>query len=505
MKTMLYTFMVALLLSACSNPSNGIDVPDEDSTSTETWNDLTISSTQTMTTPFVGNGPQWGGYDNIKAWTGSATLNEGDWAKLFTRMDYMRPGLIRIMTAPGWNYIKNNVYNPSVSNDVLFKILDYCQTKGISVMFGEWGQPALNGNKVDTAWLTKSVRFLDYMMHTKAYTCLKFYNMCNEPAGSWSSIGGDYALWQSTYEEIMKRLEAKGLNSKIAVIAPDVAVWDLNLTSWITRANSFFGDKIGAYDVHTYPTDVQVKGTDYGTMIAGYRAAAPKDKAMIMGELGFKYSAESALGVENLKRIANDPYASEDANMMVYDAFYGVDMADAVIQNMDAGYNGVILWDLDDAMYNVSGKKLKRWGFWNILGEDAFGGISDEAIRPWFYPMALMCRYFPKGSTIFKANLPNKKGIRAIGGMKDGKYTMAVSNSYTITYTVNLKIAAGPVLTNASCYSYIASESGPSFEGTIDANGFPKPYAVQTIDFSKNKSFKVTLKPRSFLLITNIL
>ncbi|HEY5499383.1 MAG TPA: hypothetical protein VIK20_03240, partial [Bacteroidales bacterium] len=64
--------------------------------------------------------------------------------------------------------------------------------------------------------------------------------------------------------------------------------------------------------------------------------------------------------------------------------------------------------------------------------------------------------------------------------------------------------ALGPNLTNASCFSYIASESGPNFEGTIDANGFPKPYVVQNIDFSKNKLFKVTLKPRSFLLITNM-
>ena len=73
-----------------------------------------------------------------------------------------------------------------------------------------------------------------------------------------------------------------------------------------------------------------------------------------MGELGFKYDPASDLGKENAKRILADKYASDDSNMFIYDCILRrIDMADAVIQNMRAGYAGVILWDLDDAMYNL--------------------------------------------------------------------------------------------------------------------------------------------------------
>src|SRR5690606_12417049 len=191
-------------------------------------NNLRISSIPISNIPFVGIGPQWGGYDNIQSWTGSDTFNESDWQKLKERVSFMRPGLIRIMTAQGWNYYRNGQYDPEISAGVLFKILDFCEEKGISVMYGEWGEPALANNQVDEAWIDRSTDFLKYLLETKKYTCLKYYNMCNEPAGSWSSIGGNYQLWQDTYDVIFRKMSEKGLMKKIEVIASDVAIWNDN-------------------------------------------------------------------------------------------------------------------------------------------------------------------------------------------------------------------------------------------------------------------------------------
>ncbi|MEQ7800693.1 hypothetical protein ABDJ41_12875 [Pedobacter sp. ASV1-7] len=487
---------ILILVYSCKDKTEGLVLNNR--------NDLIITNSVTKASPFVGIGPQWGGYDNVFKWTGSNTLSEADWNTLFKRVEFLKPGLIRLMASPGWNYIVDGQYNPHKSDGVLFKILDFCQQKGIKVMFGEWGEPALPGNQVDVAWLDKSTNFLSYLINDKAYTCIKYYNMCNEPAGSWSSIAGDYDLWQRTYVEILKKMESKNLTNKITVIAPDIAVWnDNSLGNWITRAKGYFGDKIGAYDIHTYPTDDQVKGGNYKKVLADYRSLVPDHMEMIMGELGFKYSSNSDLGKDNLLRISQDQHTSDDSNMMIYDAFYGVDMADAIIQNMDAGYNGVILWNMDDAMYDDGNNKLKRWGFWNILGQEKFGGVADEAIRPWFYPMSLMCRYFPTGATIYQAKLPNKKGVQAIAAMKDGKYTIAISNSHAVTYQINLKMEAEQVLNNAKVFRYVAGE-GVDFEGSRNADGFAIPAAQEIVDFSKGKHYPVTIKGKSFTLITNM-
>ena len=41
--------------------------------------------------------------------------------------------------------------------------------------------------------------------------------------------------------------------------------------------------------------------------------------------------------------------------MSVYDVAYGLDMADALVQTLQAGYSGTVAWMLDDAMHNNEG------------------------------------------------------------------------------------------------------------------------------------------------------
>lgn len=468
-------------------------------------NDLLIRSTPVTSIPFVGIGPQWGGYDNISRWTGASTFSTADWQVLQERVQFLRPGLVRIMASQGWNYYQNGIYSPEISEGILFNILDFCQANGIQVMYGEWGEKALSNGDVDVAWLERSTDFLKYLLDIRGYTCLKYYNMCNEPAGDWSSIGGDYNLWQRTYEEILTLMRAKGLDKRIEVIAPDVAIWnDVSLSDWITRPAAHFGDRIHAYDIHSYPTDDQVKGGSYRQVIEHYRSIVPAGKAMIMGELGFKYNPNSAHGATNTARINADPFAGDDSNMMIYDAFYGVDVADAVVQNMLAGYNGVILWNMDDAMYSDTGQdKLKRWGFWNILGEERFGGAADEAIRPWFYPMSLLCRYFPNGSTIYPIDIPAKKGLQAVSARKNGQTTVALVNSHASEYTLQLKSEEQLKLQGAKVYKYIARD-GANFDGAKDSKGFAVPNSVENITLQKDDGFTIQLPGRSLILITTM-
>ncbi len=487
---------ILLLCVFCSKTNN----PEP----TNTRNDLIIKST-VINQSFVGNGVQWGGYDILNSWTGSPTLSVSDWDKLFNRVRFMRPPLVRIMVSAGWNYIINNQYDPTKSEQVLVKILDFCQAEGISVMFGEWGH--LGGTTIDTDWLEKSSKFLEWLINTKRYTCIKYFNMVNEPNGDWSSIKGSYALWKTLIEQFHAKLTEKGLSSKIKIIGPDIAIWDKNSTSWVTNANFDLGTKLGAYDIHTYPTDEDVRSGTYQGIVKAYKDAAPASKEMIMGELGFKYQASSVLGKENIQRIAADKYASDDSNMFVFDAFYGIDVADALIQNMLTGYSGNILWDMDDAMYNIDGgssTKLKRWGFWNILGSEKFEKPADENIRPWFYTTSLLCRYFPQGTRIFDVSLPQKIGLRAIAGELNGNYTIAIVNSNYTSYDINLKMEGVTMLSSMNMYKYI-SGSAASFTGKTDASGYALPEETNTtLDFQNDKSKILTIPGQSFFLLTNM-
>lgn len=477
---------------------------EPDNPVTDTKDDLTIK-TGIITQSFVGNGVQWGGYDVLQTWTGSPTLSDADWNTLYERVRFMRPPLVRLMIDQGWNYIVDGKYDPSKSDAVLIKILDFCEAEGISVMIGEWGHQG--GTTIDQTWLENSAKFLEYLLNTKNYTCIRYFNMVNEPNGDWSSINGNYSLWKSLIEQFHAKLTTKGIASRVKIIGPDVAVWDANLTSWVVNTNLDLGDKVGAYDIHTYPSETEVRDGTYKNMVKAYKNAAPSSKEMLMGELGFKYPSGSALGIENTKRISKDPFAGDDSNMFTYDAFYGIDMADALIQNMLAGYAGSLLWDLDDAMYNIGGggsTKLKRWGFWNILGTEKFGNAADENIRPWFYTMSLMCKYFPKGTKIFEVTLPDKKGLRAIAGEKDGKYTIAIVNSNFVSYDINLKMENGATLSSVNSYKFV-SGTGAVFTGKTDANGFALPEETNiTIDFKSGGAKKINISGQTFLLFTNI-
>lgn len=467
-------------------------------------NDLIIKS-DVLNSSFKGNGVQWGGYDLIESWTGNTTLSENDWTKLFKRVRFMQPPLMRIMVTAGWNYSIDNQYIPTKSDPVLCKILSFCQEEGITVIIGEWGHTG--GKSIDQAWLENSVRFFDWLINTKGFSCIRYFNMVNEPNGDWSSTKGDYALWKTLINQFHAKLVEKGLDSKITIIGPDVAVWNTGLTSWINNATADLAGKIGTYDIHTYPNESEVRDGTYSKMVKAYRDEVPASKEILMTELGFKYAATSILGKQNLQRIAADKYASDDSNMFVYDAFYGIDMADAMIQNMLAGYGGNILWDLDDAMYNVGGAgstKLKRWGFWNILGTEKFENPSDENIRPWFYTASLLSRYFPRGSKIYSMSLPNKYGLRAVAGEIKGKYSIAIVNSHTVSYSVDLKMENGKELKDLRVYNY-QSGVGKNFTGKIDQDGFAQPESTsQTFNLANGAANVLAIPAKSFCLITNI-
>jgi hypothetical protein len=240
--------------------------------------------------------------------------------------------------------------------------------------------------------------FLEYMLNEKKYTCIKYYNLVNEPHGSWSNISWDQ--WTTAIDNLSKELAKRGLTEKIKIASPD---GDRKYTTRVlqherTRSHTAIYDEHwyvfaweienGLLELYTRDQLRQINNIDPG-------------KLFFLGEIGLL-----------------DDKNKNDQQLHVYDFWYGVAMADAAAQMIRGGMSGFLAWDLDDAMHYCGDggesmnalsdvlpadayEKRKIWGFWNSQGAE-HGSPDDENLRPWFYTWSLLGRYFPPGSEILE-------------------------------------------------------------------------------------------------------
>jgi hypothetical protein len=399
-----------------------------------------LDTSTVVSTGYVGNGAQWDPYQ-LNYGSGPVTLSAADWDKLYQRLDYMRPQFIRVMTNTT-SQVVNGALDPERNSARLTPILDYCQSRGVTVMFGDWGGGTVNAatHTVNETMLHHAAAWLQWLL-ARGYSCIKYYNLINEPNGDWSVTNTSYTLWRDALRCFHRELVSLGISNAVEIVGPDIAIWSAGESWWIDSCASQLPE-VTLYDIHTYPSKCTVNGGEYTNIIAAYQQKVPKGKKIIMGEIGFKYveAADRALWDENIRRAAAKPYAStDDSQMFVFDSMYGTDMADALIQTINSGYSGAIAWMLDDAMHSKEAPdKLKVWGFWNILGDELFGA-EEETVRPWYYAWSLLTRYVPAGSTVYSTTVEDTDGVKVALTGKDGQYMLAIVNVASEPRTITLK------------------------------------------------------------------
>ena len=373
MKKIVYILFMIGLWSSCAAPQAVV---------------VSIDATQTVSEGYIGNGAQWDPYQ-LDYGKGRMEISQADWKKLYARLDFMRPQFIRVMSNTT-SVMKDGVLEPERGLEHLSHILDYCQSRGVTVMFGDWGGGMVDArtDRIQEKNLAAAAAYIRFLIDEKGYSCIKYYNLVNEPNGYWSSTDGNYSLWARAIRYFYGELERLKMTDKLAVVGPDAAIWTADEAWWVDSCATYLRDEIGLYDIHTYPSKVTVNSGEYTDILHAYKRFVPAGKKIVMGEIGFKFvePADSLYLQENLRRAEAKPHASmDDSQMFVYDYMYGTDMADALIQTVNAGYSGSVAWMLDDAMHTKeSPDKLKIWGFWNIFGDELFGA-EEEVVRPWFY------------------------------------------------------------------------------------------------------------------------
>jgi hypothetical protein len=465
-----------------------------------------VVSTEIISNGYIGNGVEWDPYDEAEAW--GTAISDEDWQTLFTRLDFMRPGYVRCMINSPFRYYDTATgkYDKTRNIASLAKLLQYCTERNITVIYGEYNPPTW-AMKADQKWIDMSVDYLNYLVNDLGFSCIKYFVIFNEPDGNWASTDGNYTLWKSMLHRFANKMrQYPTLSEKVKFAGPDVVMEYKNPASlydamgWLQQTVTDSDTLIGVYDVHAYPGQSEVRSGNFAALLADHKRSLPQGKKIVLGEAGYKYwrTADSVLMQEYRRRAAVHPFTNgADANMFVYDYFYGLDMSLLCMEVMNNGYSGMAAWMLDDAMHSNgdSGipKDIKLWGMWNIVGMEVFNDPEQENIRPWFYTWSLMCRYFPAGAAILKTNIDPAQEIFAAVAEHGGRYTAALVN--VGNYDKDIRLIMPAVMEKASLYVYEENNR------TTDANGHPVPLKS---DMKINKNYHITLKAQSFQLITNM-
>ena len=454
---------------------------------------------------YIGNGAEWDPYDEAIVW--GTDLSEADWAVLYERVEPMRMGYVRCMINSPFLYwdATSRRYDKTRNIEKISRILQYCQDNGITVVYGEFNPPEPQ-MKDSMQWVEMSVDYLDHLVNVLGFDCIRYFVIFNEPDGHWAVTDGDYELWKSMALRFDAQMQKyPGLKEKVSLAAPDAVVHNvhsetgLSVEDWMKMTAGDLDDLVGIYDVHAYPGQQEVRSGSYLDKLKSLKALVPEGKRIILGEAGFKYenSEDSLLYKENRRRAEEHSYAGvEDCNMMVYDHFYGLDMALLAMDVMNSGFSGMAVWMLDDAAHSVgdSGlrENIKIWGFWNILGSEAFDMPSEEEIRPWYHAWTLMCRYFPKGCDIQEVECSAPSGIRVCASEMEDRHTVAMVNFSSDDVTADLTLP----YTFSKARVYVYEDS--FYE--IGADGVLEP-SVKGIS---GKSMKIKIPSQSLVLITDM-
>ena len=481
-----------LLLGACGQKNF---VSSENPATVE----MTVKADSLVNVDYIGNGVQWDPYA-LDYGQGKVEISEEDWQKLYARLDNMRPGFIRMMQNTV-DRLRDGVFDPMYGFDHLKRLLDYCQSRNITVMFGDWGGWTVDpdAKTVNEPLLAHIADYMKFLIEEQGYSCIKYYNLINEPNGWWSTNKGDYELWARSMHILAREFERTGLDDKLTLVGPDAAIWSSEESWWVSRTRDEMGDFVGLYDIHTYPSKTTINSGKYSEIISSYKAEVPAGQQIVMGEIGIKFvdPADSLFNQENIRRANACAHASKsDSQMFVYDYMYGTDMADALFQTINSGFSGSVVWMLDDAMHsNESPDKLKIWGFWNILGEEYFGA-EQEVVRPWYYAWSLLCRYIPSGSAFNWVGIaPADCGVKAISAVAGQHRTLALVNVGKEMQTV--QVSGKMTIPHARIFRY----GEKLFQTQGDHTMLPEAEEVR-VDVSRG--IRLDLPGESLIVITNI-
>jgi hypothetical protein len=473
----LKTRLTGLILFFCLLPACWISRAEEPADHDRPVSNVTVDIHSTSEKSFFGLGIQWDPY--------AYPPSPAAWKLTLHRLDFARPAFFRVMTggrtycdgfdAAGeprcvWTQGEAAVRRRLGS---LLDILDYAQTNNIDVLLGEWSPPGRLGEDAgqsvehpdDPRWARLVTDFVNWLRTSRGYSVVRFYNLMNEPNGSWMWPGGkvNYEAWSAGIRGLRRQFDTHGL-ADLPIVGPDNS-WNWE---WADDVSRDMPGTIGAWEMHWYATDQQIFDGELEKVLTAKRAVIlandphAADKRFFLAESGL---LDGKCNGDQQPRVRTFPY--------------GVMMADYAAQVAQAGWMGLCAWDLDDAMHTVAGHPpvpadttLKLWGFWNTQGS-AMGHPEDENIRPWFYTWSLMSRLFPRNARLLDVSATGLPSLRVIAGQTAGNHRLNIMlvNDANETRIVHVRVP-GLGRKTVRVFHYFEKDR------PTDAEGFPVPRTI---------------------------
>jgi hypothetical protein len=419
-----------------------------------------VNTETTACENFIGFGAEWDSR-NYRA----AGITDADFALIQRRIEWMRLPAARIMMQVRWCRLEDGSFNFETSDmQDLYRHLDVCEALGTTVFLTDWGcmpawlQAPGIGDVADPLYAESIGVYLDYLINTKKYSCIRYFIMVNEP--NWEVK--EFALWRCGLEQVAKELKRRGLDRQIQLAGSDEA--HATDDDWHFQAVDQVSEILGAYDVHHYASDSLVrpgKLESYYSHLWDYvrkNDMRGAQKPCIVGEAGMGDDAQHPYGSPHIDKFE-----------------YGLFMADYAVQAANAGSAAILAWMLDDNSHADF-----YWGLWSSKAD----GLR---LRPWFYPWALLCRLFTTGSKIYHT-ASGSPDVRILIAQSGEKWAICVVNrgNCEINSEFSLPKELKSIQVTTYCYSV---DCAP-----VDAEGFPMPLSVECY---QNKNIVVTCPSQS--------
>ena len=481
--------------------------------------EVTFTSDDVLTSSFDGLGVEWGTYEDTNKIT--------SWSRVLSAVDKLNPTLVRCMTNLDWFVTKfNNKGTESDTSDDTWSynfntkemintcnVLDYCQSHGIKVAFGVWNvigkvdeelteitDPEEKLQKIgmiknsvaDPRWAKMNADLMEYLIKIKGYSCIRWFVNTNEPnvigkVGSSKNAYSSFQKWATGMRNVRKAFDEIGLND-LELIGGDATRYIETEKEWMSRTAKNLSDILDNYGVHIYAKFNELsQGTfrnyveDLIDLLHDKDDAAGKTKNLYIWESGLLWGKDS----------------TTDCNAYIMDYAYGLCMADYTVQAIQGGVNGIVYWDLDDAMhymYTEEGPTAKEWGMFSTLST----APSDmQEYRPWYHSSVLLTNLLRPGNTIYGKST-GYSGVRAIATLsadkKQGGYVVVNNSSSNakVKMKIDQKVKSGKKL-----YVYYYNEELLR----LGSDGFVVPNEV--IDASLNTELKIDVPKNTLVVVSS--
>jgi hypothetical protein len=416
----------------------------------------------------MGFGAEWdsNGYN-------ASGITDADFAVIRKRVEWMRLPITRIMMLCNWCYKGNGRYDwDDPQMKTLYRNLDACQKLGTTVLLTDWGIESWSApgvTKTDDPKFAEIVAtYLDYLLNTKGYTCIKYFILVNEP----NLEVRDWNRWKTGVQNVSAEFRKKRLEGKVTLMGSDESGGD----DWHRNAVDQLQNTLGAYDIHRYAEEQPVrKGELFDYYKASWEYALTRDpkarnKPLVVSESG-----------------AWTPGFTASQNPLHMDPRYGIFMADYAVQAVNAGSWAVLAWMLDDDSHEGF-----TWGMWANRNKAL-------ATKPWFYTWSLLCRFFRPGASIVQAKLTSAdvRVLAAYGNDRkspgEQSWTFCIVNRADAPRTIRLHMTGGHSL-NLNRYIFSSTSA------KTDKDGFP--VASETLTGDLGAGMDLSCEANSVSILT---